>query len=268
MTKRVYNCLINFIICAILFSCAKLDYDDGITPFGEVYFDISKTAISDHLKVKYNGSPIELQQTAGGRVRVPQGEAKFEFYDTRSGSVLLEKIISIDPTVTERFILFQPSEDDPIAFLDPHGQDNEEAAPQGFMKIKIANYSKSLVPFEKTDIIINFRYTQGRQFVYVPVDTIQSIGQTLDTATYRLVNMGERMPNYQPGYFCSFKEHGTDNEVKNAGGTMYYTHIAIIPDEEKNVFTRYLTPVEYIANNLYIFYEDLYYFIDIANVYD
>jgi hypothetical protein len=266
---RFFNYILAFILFTTLFSCKKLDYEDGIVPFGEVYFDMNKTAISNYLKIKYNGHPIDTERGTNGRVRVPQGESKFEFYDERNGTVLLEKVVNIDPALTEHFTLFQPSEDDPIAFLDPNGEDGEPASPDGFMKIKIANYSKELIPFENVDVILNFRYTVGRQYVYVPVDTIESVGQTLDTASYRLVNMGERELNYQPGYFLSFKEHGANNtEVQNAGGTMYYSHIAIIPDEERNVFTRYLTPVEYVANNLYIMNNDIYYYIDIASVYD
>jgi len=249
-------------------SCEKIDVDQRFTTFGEVFFIADQTASyqAGHLKVKYNGNPIELQ-SGTGRIRVPEGEGKFEFYDESRDEVLGEKTVNVVPGSPERYSLFQPTEEDPIAFINPDGEIDEEAAPDGFMKIKIANYAKKLIPFEKTDVIVNFRYTQGRQYVYVPVDTIEAVGQTLDTATYRLVRLGERLSNYQPGYFISFKEHGTDNKVNNAGGTMYYSHVAIVPDEVKKVTTRYLTPIEYITNNLFINHEGIYYYVEPKSVY-
>ena len=263
-----FTLLLMITICGFA-SCKKIEVDQGMTKFGEVYFDLTKAASyrSGNLQVRYNGNIIEMAQIIEGRIRVPEGEAKFEFLDKKSNSVLAEKTIVINSEKPEKYNLFQPSEEDGISFLDPNGQDNEEAAPEGFMKIKIANYAKKLIPFKNVDIILNFRYTKGRQYVYVPVDTIYSVGQTLDSATFRIVKLGERLSNYQPGYYCSFKESNSENIIKNAGGVMYYSHISLIPIAPKNVTTRYLSQMEYISNNLYINFEDKYYYIDYKDIY-
>ncbi|MGJ1362010.1 hypothetical protein ACR79B_03325 [Sphingobacterium spiritivorum] len=219
----------------LLFSCKKLEYDQGITTFGEVFFIVDNVESYPHLKIKYNGNDIDQQQGTG-RIRVPEGEAKFEFYDERSGKVLAEKSVNIEAGLAATFIGFQPSEDASIAFLDPDAQNNEETPPEGFMKIKIANYSAGLLP-DKVDVV--FHGLVGR--LYVPTDTISNVGNNLEIKQYYTVNKGNVSPS-RPNYQLSFIDSETKEEIKNLGGTIFFT-TAMFANAEKGVYTVYLTAV-------------------------
>lgn len=221
------------------------------------------------LGVKVKGEVLDWQ-VGTGAIKVPEGEHTFIFYNKNDGKELAEKTVNVNAGSPETFMVFQPAENSPIAFIDPEGEAAEEAAPEGFMKIKIANYAGVLIPYEKVDIVLNFRHTAGRQYVYTPATVIEAVGQDLDTAQYRLISLKNdlRQPNHQPGLFMSFMDSETKEPIKNAGGNTYYSHIGIAPDGGKNVFTRFLTPVVWdINNNSYLKNDDIYYYVDARSVF-
>src|SRR5690606_19298050 len=159
--KRIYsiNGLVVLLLLTLNFTaCKKLDHDEGFTSIGEVYIDASGApALYDGLKVNYNGVPVDIQPYSGTtyRVRVPEGESTFQFYNGEtSGDILAEKTVNIVPGSPETLLLFQPTETSDVAILDPNEQDNEEAAPEGFLKIKIANYANTALPLDKYDIVV------------------------------------------------------------------------------------------------------------------
>lgn len=244
------------------FSCQKKEYNDSFTTFAPVYFS-KKSVLDQDLQVKYNGEPISWVES---RITVPEGEAKFEFYDKRNGETLAEKVVNVSKAQPQSFLVFQPLDDAPVAFIDPNEQDKEEAAPNGYLKIKIANYTPQFLPFERIDVVLNFRYRQGRQYTYEPVDTIEAVGRNLDTATYRLVRRGTPQSDIE-AYYLTFKDHATGEWLNNAGGTVYGSHVAIEPND-KNVFTLFLTPLAYdVRSNLYLKKDELYYYIDPKSVF-
>lgn len=234
-----YTVLFFLVIC---FSCKKTS--DNINDFKQltdVYFQ-AQSVLGNDLGVKYEGHPIAWDGTGNGKIHVPEGEGKFEFYDKRDGKVLGEKTLNISLSDTQRFVIFQPLEDSPLAFLNPEAQNREEAAPEGFMKIRIASYAPDFIPYEKIDVIvIGMYFDEEFNFFYEPVDTIFNISRNLDNEPYHLVSKGgQRMESWS----FSFRDHETGQEVKNFGGTLYRS-LDIYPSLfDKFVFTVYLVPFE------------------------
>lgn len=238
-----------FLFCtALLFiagisSCKKLDHNTGFETFSEVFFDKTTSVTENHLAAKYNGFPIDWD--VSGKIKVPAGEREFEFYDTRSGKVLGKKSVNIVAGKPENYLIFQPSEDSPLAFLDPNEQAGEAAAPEGFMKIKIANYAKDLLPFDKIDIVV-LGVTDN--FEFIEVATIASVGSNLENESYHLIPTDNR---FSGGYTFWFKEHGSQSPVKDFGGTNNYANQgyffspeSTVPYPNKKIFTIYFTAME------------------------
>lgn len=232
MNKRLY---IIFIGLIILSSCKKKEYENSFVPFGTVTFQKSQSALRNYLEVRFQDAPVEWQ--GNGTIEVPEGEGTFEFYDKRNGEVLAKKTISIDADNPESYIIFQPTEDAPLAFLDPNEQVEEEAAPAGFMKFKIANYASASLPFERIDVIVRGFGPDG----WVNLDTIESVGTDLGNAEYHLTVQGTNIESYRFSYLNS----ETKSPVLNARGVIYSLGGTIEPNSinprpQKKVFTIYL----------------------------
>lgn len=241
-------------------SCEKIDVDQGFTAFGEVFFVPDQTASyqTGHLKVMYNGNPVELQGGTG-RIRVPEGEGKFEFYDESKGEVLGEKTVNIIPGSPETFNLFQPTETDPIAFLDPNGQDNEEAAPEGFMRVKIANYAGDLLPNDLDIVVLGL----NMNFETVELATLESVSNNIGEEQYRQIPTGG---SDILAYTFKFRDRKTQGFVKMHGGEDYWSQSfflypdMISPYPEKRVYTIYLRSIEQWGEHpLFIKSGDKYY---------
>jgi len=222
-------------------ACKKLDHDEGFTSIGEVYIDASGApALYDGLKVNYNGVPVDIQPYSGTtyRVRVPEGESTFQFYNGEtSGDILAEKTVNIVPGSPETLLLFQPTETSDVAILDPNEQDNEEAAPEGFLKIKIANYANTALPLDKYDIVV-----EGDDGLngWQELDVIKGVGTNLEGETYHLVAKGAQMYSYR----FTYRIPSTGEFVLNGRGTVYtsggvweYPN----PKPQKDVFTFFLS---------------------------
>lgn len=260
--KYIKGLTILLLAVTCMTACKKLGYDDGVTTFGEVFFVTNSVAIDNNLKVRYNGYPID-KQGGTGRIRVPEGEGKFEFYDDRKeDKVLLEQTVNIIAGSPETFNLFQPSEDSPIAVLDPNGQDNEEAAPEGFMKIKIANYASDLLPEELDLVVLGL----DENLQTIELATLESVSNNLGQEKYRQVPIGN---GDILAYTFKFRDRKTQKFIQNHGGTDYWNdNIFIYPSSmspipEKRIYTIYLKTVEewgeYIS---FIKSGDKYYRID------
>ncbi|MCT1525317.1 hypothetical protein [Sphingobacterium hotanense] len=220
----------------LFISCKKLEHDDGIVTFGEVFFDMSSVPSYEFISVRYNGQPIDLE-SGTGRIRVPEGEAQFSFYDERTSDLLGEKTLNIIARSPEKHIIFRPTDDAKISFLDSDGQSNEEAPSEGKMKIKIANYATSLLP-GKVDIV--FHGLVGR--TYIATDTIKEVSQNLGEEEYHLVKKGDVSPS-RPTYQLSFINSATKEELTNIGGTIFFT-TTMSANALKGIYTLYLTPSE------------------------
>ncbi len=239
-----------WILCCVVsfYSCQKQNYEDGFVTFGNVYFQ-NQSVLNTDLSIKYKGEPIAWQGGTG-MVKVPEGEASFEFYNKRTGKVLGEKTVQVIASHPETFLVFQPTIDAPVAFLDPNEQADEEAAPEGFYKMKLANYSFDLLPFEKIDIIVMGEKFNLETFElsYEELAMLEDVGRNLGDESYRLI------PKPTGGDFTgsilfAFRDSNTGMDVLNHGGRLYISSFAFFPEFEypnaqKAVFTVYLIPYE------------------------
>ena len=239
--KLNLHTILVFFTLIVLSSCKKLEHNNGFNTFADVYF-VNNSFLGANLGVKYKGEPIEWSQSTGseaGKIHIVEGEAKFEFYDKSTGLVIAEKTVNVRAESPERYLVFQPSANAPIAFLDPNGQTSEAAPAVGYMKIKVANYAGDLLPYQEIDIIVKGLGDNGLEVL----DTIESVGKNLENETYHLVKKGTS-DIYM--YRFSFLDHVTKAEVLNARETLYTSFLPLDPSTiepmpQKYIFTLYLT---------------------------
>ncbi len=233
-----------------LFSCGKEQSGEPFATFVDVYFDADNTALRDNTGVfiaaKYNGHPIDWN-VALKKMRVLAGEGKFEFYDTRNGKTVAEKLINVQPGKAETYMLFQPTIDAPVVFVDPEQNNTESPAPDGHIKVKIANYAKDLTPFENLNIKVSISYFDADfNTIVEEIATIPNVKNTIDVAGYQLMPDGlpDPMPEYGYNYVFEFVDSNTGQPLLNHGGEKY-SNMAFSPDginplPVKKVFTLYL----------------------------
>jgi hypothetical protein len=262
METRSYSTRLFIVLSIIpcLFACQKKEYDNSYTIFGHAYFKNQTTVTGNDFGVKYEGSPVDYNTGSGG-VELPEGEGTFTFYNTKTGAVLAEKKVTVSKANPPHYILFQPLPDLPVAFLDPNAQANEEAAPAGFMKIKIANLSQVAIPDKTIDIVVQSTVVSVTKFG--PVDTIKAVGKDLGEAGYVLVRRGVRAGAIQTRYRFSFLDAATKQPLLAAGGAAFTNNTdfatSSFPSAVKGVFTIYLTDVVKTTNTVYLKRDNTYY---------
>ena len=175
------------------------------------------------------------------------GEGKFEFYDTRDGKVVAQKMIDVKPGSKEMFTLFQPTMDAPVAFIDPNAQNAESPAPEGHIKVKVANYAQDLIPFERLDIKVSISYYDvDWNEVVKEIGIIKNVKNSVDKAEYHILPDG--LPNPLPDLPCNYVFEFVDSEtgqpLLNHGGTNYanmaFSPAGMDPLPSKNIFTLYM----------------------------
>lgn len=243
------------VLLAGLSSCKKGEFATPFAEFVEVYFDADKTALRDNgagvfIAAKYNGYPIEWDVTSK-KMKVVAGEGTFEFYDTRDGKVVAEKVIDVKAGSKDTFVLFQPTMDAPVSFIDPHAQASESAAPAGHIKLKVANYAKDLIPFEHTDIKVSISYFDADwNEVITEIGLIKDIKDGVDKAEYQIIADGvpDPLPEMGYNYVFEFVDSNTGQPLLNHGGTNYsnmaFSPSGLDPLPTKNVYTLYITSRE------------------------
>ncbi|HWV65464.1 hypothetical protein [Chitinophaga sp.] len=255
MTNHTKKIIAAALLLTGLYSCQKAEYVKPFAEFVDVYFDADKTALRDNgagvfIAARYNGRPIEWD-VLSKKIKVVAGEGKFEFYDTRNGKVVAEKVIDVKAGSKEVYTLFQPTMDAPVAFIDPGEQEQESPAPAGHIKLKVANYAKDLIPFEHTDIKVSVSYYDvDWNEVVTEIGTIKDIKNTVDQAEYYILPDG--VPNPLPelgyNYVFEFVNSDTGQPLLNYGGTNYsntaFSPTGIDPLPVKNVFTLYMVSKE------------------------
>lgn len=238
------------IIIVFTISCKKIEVDQGFTAFGQIYFNADQAAgyQAGYLKLKYNGHPVDMQGGTGRSIRVPAGEAKFEFYDDRTGEVLLEETVNIVPGNPERYTLFQPTMDAPLSFLDENAQAGEEAAPEGYYKVKFVDYTGNLFSFNKGMDIVLWRAEFSWitfQTEYVEIGVLENISSNLDEEDYHLIPV----ESGDIGLAFSFREAETGSQLITVAGkeflnTQFYEGLTTasigLSNPKKNVFTAYI----------------------------
>lgn len=239
MKIHFYIGVISLLVLINLSSCKKLDYDNGFKTFAEVFFINQNTT---DLGVKINNTPVSWQNGTG-QIRVPEGETTFVFYDKQSGKELGEKTVNVISGNPETFLVFQPLEGAPVAFLDPRGQAEEPAAPEGYMKVKIANYAGDLLPPDLDIIVLGLNMNMET----VELATLESVTNNLGEEQYRQIPTGG---SDILAYTFKFRNRNTQEIVKNHGDEDYWNqNVFLYPDSmfpfpEKRVFTIYLRTYE------------------------
>lgn len=254
--------IFSFVIISILLSCNKKEaLLEEPASYASAYF-INNSVLS--VGVKYQGLPVDW---LGNEVKVLSGPATFSFYNRNTGETILEKELDIQATDNEPWYLFQP--DSTIApQLIRNTQLSEPAAPEGYIKLKLANFASQAltdaagVPFPIVDVIVHS--TVISSFAYVPIDTLIGIGRNLDTASYRLVKRPVRAGALQINFRYSFIDHTTKQPVLAVNGSLYVNGAATLSITPKNTFTYYFTNVERTANTGVITRNNKYY--NIGNV--
>ncbi|WP_257669205.1 hypothetical protein [Parapedobacter tibetensis] len=242
------------LMAAGLSSCEKGDYVKSYHEFVDVYFDPLRTALRSNpegvfIAMRYNGAPIDWNAGADGKVRVVEGEGTFEFYDTRNNQVVCDTTVNVIADGKQVYYLFQPTMDAPVTFIDPDGQASEETAPDGHIKLRIANYAQDLIPFAQTDIKVFVKIADEEwNETVVEVGTISNLAGQIDEAAY--VTLPYDVPDgtidYQ--YYFEFVDSATGEPLLDYGGSPYRTSGFspgyLDPLPVKNVFTLYLTSLK------------------------
>jgi len=234
-----------------LYSCQKAEYVNSFSEFVDVYFDADKTALRDNgagvfIAAKYNGKPIKWDINTK-KIKVTPGEGKFEFYDTRDGKIVAEKVIDVKVDSKNTYTLFQPTMESPVAFIDPNEQNTESPAPSGHIKLKVANYAQDLIPFENLDLRVSISYFDADfNTVIEEIGTIKAVKNTIDKATYQILPDGlpNPLPEYGYNYIFEFINGDTGEPLLNYGETNY-SNTALSPEginplPVKNIFTLYM----------------------------
>ncbi|QEC45227.1 hypothetical protein [Pseudobacter ginsenosidimutans] len=241
------------LLTVMLGSCQKAEQVETFKDFVEVSFDATKVALANNgqgifIAAKYNGYPIEWDVFLK-KIKVVEGEGKFEFYDIRTGKTVLEKTIDVKAGSEETHTLFQPTLESPVTFIDSKSQEKEEAAPEGHIKLKIANYVQYLIPFSKVDVKMYITYfDEDWNEVREEIGMIYDIANDVNGGEYQLLPDGvpEGLTDYS--YLFEFFDHETGQPLLNYGGTTYSTYAfapaGIDPLPVKKVFTVYLAPMK------------------------
>lgn len=246
--KAGYWCLL---LTVMLGSCQKAEQVETFRDFVNVSFDASKVALANNgqgifIAAKYNGYPVEWDLSLK-KIKVVEGEGKFEFYDIRNGKTVLEKTIDVKAGSEETYTLFQPTLESPVAFIDPKMQDQEEAAPAGHIKLKIANYAQYLIPFTRVDVKMYISYfDEDWNEVREEVGMIRDIANDVNGGEYQVLPDGvpEGLVDYS--YLFEFINHETGQPLLNYGGTTYssaaFAPPYLDPPPVRKVFSLYLAP--------------------------
>ncbi|MGM1428801.1 hypothetical protein ACS126_06050 [Sphingobacterium lactis] len=240
------------LLTAGLSSCEKGEYTKSYHTFVDVYFDATATKLTSDegptVALRYNGNQVDWDFSPG-RVRVVEGEGTFEFYDKRSNKVLCDTTIDVLPGEKQRYSLFQPTIGAAVTFIDPDGQASEEAAPEGHIKLRIANYAQDLIPFAQTDIKVFVKYSDEEWNEYfAEVGTIRNVSTKIEKAAFVTLPTGVPEDGLDAQYYFEFMDSATGQTILDHGGSTYRTSAfyPTYPDPEniKNVFTIYLAPLK------------------------
>lgn len=255
MKRHITTIIAAAALWAGLISCGKGEPAAPFTEFAEVYFDADKTALRDNGKgvfiaARYNGHPIEWNVLTK-KIKVVTGEGKFEFYDTRNGKVVAEKVVDVQAGAGQKFTLFQPTMEAPVSFIDPDAQGSESPAPPGQIKLKVANYAQDLVPFERLDLKVTISYYDADwNEVVKEIGVIEDVQDAVDKAGYHLLPDGVPDPMPELGYTYNFEflDGNTGAPLRNHGGTGYaniaFSPWGMDPAPDKRIFTLYLVSKE------------------------
>lgn len=132
-------------------------------------------------------------------VPVKAGDKKFEIYDHATGAKVLDTVLNITGPITYYVYLapgtttpvvqtevppVPPPVEPPAPPVDPNNPlANEPAAPEGFMKIKVANLAQSAFPYPAIDVVFNSLANNPNTGLeeLTPAFTIKGVGQDFNS---------------------------------------------------------------------------------------
>ncbi|GEP94571.1 hypothetical protein [Chitinophaga cymbidii] len=253
MYNNIKNTFRSLLLAAALGACQKAEPVETWTDFVDVSFDASRVALANSgqgifIAAKYNGYPIKWDLSQK-KIKVVEGEGKFEFYDIRTGETVAEKTIDVKSGTADEYILFQPTLASPVSFIDPRALDNETAPPPGHIKLKVSNYAQDLIPFNKVDVKMYIMYyDQDFNEIRHEVGMIRDIGNSVDEGDYHILPDGVPDGISDYAYVFEFMDSETGAPLLNHGGTPYSNYgfmpVYLSPAPEKHIFSVYLNTIK------------------------
>lgn len=162
--KSLSNIVLMALLIINISSCNKKDLLPQPTTFAGVIFnDPLDVGVSS---IRYQGTAI-AKPVLGLPLTVLPGEGKFEFFNAK-GIKVLEKTLNTDKDIVKTYIFFKPDPNAEQVELLENTQDNEPAAAEDHIKVKIANFAQAVLGNRDIKIVFN---QDG-----IPCDTIQTRG--------------------------------------------------------------------------------------------
>jgi len=185
--KTITLCLLALLFCFA--GCKKNEAVEDLA-FVKVEF----TRKTDYVTyMKYDGIKNDLSLRS--YIAVPIGDRRFEVHNNTTGEKLIDTVLNITRAVTY-YIYQAPGATSPVLQtevppvppviipVDPNNPlENEPAAPEGFMKIKVANMAISAFPYPAMDIVFNSFANNpetGKEEL-TPLFTIKDVGHDFNS---------------------------------------------------------------------------------------
>lgn len=181
-TMRKIFYLISLFIFSFLFSCSKGGPVQD-PQFGNV---LLLNSLSENIGI-IQGDYTKLVTSGDSLVlNIPSGKSRFKFYlkDTLS----LDTLLSVEPYVNNKRTLFKPSVNTDLRIIDNslNGFNREVAPDSGFLKISLANFSKSL----PDKINIDISTTTYTPFSLKPIQVAENINVSSSFSVFKTIKFG------------------------------------------------------------------------------
>jgi|GEM_PF-4896536 len=207
---------------AIVFtSCKEQEKMEGIE-FGSIQF-YDPSGLSNSLDLLYQGTPLTSTSTFTGlwndvALTVLPGEGTFAFVDKATGETVLDTVLTIDPQNPQTYYLIQPDPSIPASLLQNH-QEEEMPVRDGYIKVRFANFSKNLLPYNQIKIV--FSQWSDELGDYAPVGTLDHVTSLAPETYYelprRIVDLGEEGTYNDGEYMLTFQNENGEPILDNMG---------------------------------------------------
>ncbi|SDZ83208.1 hypothetical protein [Pedobacter hartonius] len=179
---RKFFYLISLFIFSILFSCSKGEPVQD-PQFGDVSLVNSSSENifiiqGDHTKLVNRGDNFALS--------IPSGKSRFKFY--LKDTLTLDTVLPVKPYTGNIYTLFKPSANTDLRIIDDslNGLNKEVIPDSGFLKISLANFSKSL----PDKINIDIATTTYIPFSYRAIQVAENISVSSSFSPFKTIIIG------------------------------------------------------------------------------
>ena len=221
----------NFLYLAILLlcfaACKQVEVEPN-TKFAKVTF-LNTIPVDGPVKVAYKDKVHSLPE---GACVTPVGDVHFVF-STHTGKLLLDTVLNISDG--DEYRLSRTASLDTIIRKNPLTA--VPAAPEGYMRLSIANSTTGPLPYEKVDVILLSNVSMEGEN-YIPLDTLYSIGTS--ASEFFLVKKEVIGTFVQNGYRLGFINPITGGRIMNFIGNEFSDGL-FTADAPNNVYQISLT---------------------------